>query len=137
MTFFDYNGIMPHLVMSGICLTARRMGTATITHCRYVSITPYGNLVPNFSSDTGVSVWNVSFSDITKLDRKYDYPSKYMKIELKAEYKGKRIKGFTYICNDPQQDDNVPVLTRVDKALLREAYSNAGIDIKNWPPYII
>ena len=131
--YLAYGEYMSLQQMAAKCATAQRVGKGYIRGWRLTFGGESGNgvenIVPCHNGIVPVAVWKVTLDDEKELDIRYKYPSMYTKLEFNVIYKNTIRSGFTYILNK-QLSAAAP--SQIMKDILKEGYSDTGIDVKDW-----
>ena len=132
--FLSYGEYMSLMQMSAKCPTAARIGKGYVRGWRLTFAGEAGNgvenIVPCYNGIVPVAVWAISINDEMELDKRYDYPALYTKIELTVIVSGRTIKGYTYVLNVPMPTARI---SPEFKDIMKEGYSDTGVDIRFWP----
>lgn len=132
--YISYGEYMSLMQMSAKCPTAARIGKGYLRGWRLMFQGEAGNgvenIVPCYNGIVPVAVWAVSLNDEMELDKRYNYPNVYTKLELTVVINKKALKGYTYVLNVPMPTARI---SPEFKDIMREGYSDTGVDIRFWP----
>ena len=112
--------------MSYLCPDAKLFGVGKIDGYRLV-FEHSANIIPDGKSFVPVLVWDVSESDVERLDRYYDYPMYYESSVIDVDIDGKDIAVFTYMLNKDTVDLECPYSVYED--VIHEGYIENGFDV--------